>query len=236
VRHFDALAPTYAEAHGAAGHLLRYRLGVIRDLLDGARGGTLLEIGCGTAIHLLELTDGFDQVIGTDVSPAMVEAARHVAAATRPGIEISFRVDPAEELATIPDASVHAVLCVGSLEHMPDKQRVLHQVRRVLTPAGRFVGLTPNGGYCWYRHIAPILGRDVRHLSTDHFVSRAELAGLLHTAGLRTVAERYWSFVPRGDMPAGVGPALAGLDRVGRGLDWGYLRGGLAVAAVPTAT
>jgi 2-polyprenyl-6-hydroxyphenyl methylase/3-demethylubiquinone-9 3-methyltransferase len=236
VRHFDTLAPYYAEAHGRAGALLAYRLRVIRELLGGAAHGTLLEIGCGTAIHLLELTDGFERVIGTDVSPAMVEAARTLAATAMPGLDITLRVDPAEELATVADASVEVVLCVGSLEHMPDKPRVLRQVRRVLTPGGRLVLLTPNGGYTWYRHIAPLLGREVRHLSTDHFVTRAELDALVSAAGLTVVARQYWTFVPRGDMPAGLGGLLSGLDRPGRWTGWGYLRGGVAVAAEAPST
>jgi 2-polyprenyl-6-hydroxyphenyl methylase/3-demethylubiquinone-9 3-methyltransferase len=232
VRHFDALAPLYAEAHGAAGRLLAYRLGVIRPLLAEAGRGTLLEIGCGTAIHLLDLADGFERAIGTDVSPAMVEAARGLAAKAHPGLDISLRVDPAEELATVADASVDAVLCVGSLEHMPDKARVIGQVRRVLAPGGRFVCLTPNGGYGWYRHLAPVLRRDVRHLSTDRFVTRSELSTLLSAAELTPVAHRYWTFIPRGDMPATAGRALSTLDYLGRGTGWGYLRGGIAVAAV----
>ena len=225
VRHFDELAPTYEEAHGHGERLLAYRLGVIRRLLAGAPRGTLLEIGCGTAIHLFALADGFDRAIGTDASPAMIEAARRIAP------EADLRVDPAQELATVPDGSVDAVVCVGSLEHMPDKARVLAHVRRALVPGGRFVCLTPNGGYCWYRHIAPALGREVRHLSTDHFVTRTELESLVAGAGLRMLARRYWTFVPRGDLPAGLGPVLTALDRAGRRLGWGYLRGGVAIAA-----
>jgi SAM-dependent methyltransferase len=233
VRHFDALAPWYAEAHGPAERLLSYRLGVIRRLLAGAPRGTLLEIGCGTAVHLLALADAFDRAIGTDVSPAMVEAARGRVAASRPGAGISVRVDRAEELATVADASVDAVVCVGTLEHIPDKERVVRQVRRVLTPSGRFVCLTPNGGYCWYRHLAPILGRDVRHLSTDRFLTPAELDALLRAGGLAVVARRFWTFVPGGDLPAGTKPVLAALDRFARRTRWGYLRGGIAVAARP---
>jgi ubiquinone/menaquinone biosynthesis C-methylase UbiE len=232
VRHFDALAPRYAEAHGPADRLLAYRLGVIQRLLSGAKRGTLLEIGCGTGIHLLGLADGFDRAIGTDVSPAMVEMANRLAEAVNGGPDISFRVDPAEELATVADASVDVVICVGSLEHIPDKARVLSQVRRVLVPGGRFVCLTPNAGYCWYRHLAPALHRDVRHLSTDHFVTETELGSLLRSAGLDPVARQYWTFVPRGDMPAAVGAILNTLDWCARPTGQGYLRGGIAVAAV----
>jgi hypothetical protein len=119
---------------------------------------------------------------------------------------------------------------------MPDKLRVLRQVRRVLAPGGRLVCLTPNGGYAWYRHVAPVLRREVRHLSTDHFVTRAELDALVRAAGLSVVERRYWTFVPRGDMPAGVGPVLAGLDGLGQLTGGGYLRGGVAIAAVRQST
>jgi SAM-dependent methyltransferase len=236
IRFFDALAPAYMEAHGSADRLLSYRLRVIRRLLSGAPHGTLLEIGCGTAVHLLALADDFDRAVGTDLSPAMVEAARRLASATSAGANVSLRVDPADELATIADASVDAVVCVGALEHMPDKACVLGQVRRVLAPGGRFVCLTPNAGYCWYRHIAPALRRDVRHLSTDRFVTIAEMESLLSTAGLKMVAHRHWTFVPRGDMPAGIGSILTALDWCARPSGWGYARGGIAIAATPGAT
>jgi 2-polyprenyl-6-hydroxyphenyl methylase/3-demethylubiquinone-9 3-methyltransferase len=233
VRHFDALAATYAEAHGPAERLLSYRLDVILRLLERSPHGTLLEIGCGTATHLLALADGFDRAIGTDVSPAMVEAARRLADATRPGANISVRVDPAEELTTIADLSVDAVVCVGALEHMQDKESVLRQVRRVLTPTGRFVCLTPNGGYWWYRHLAPVLGLDVRHLSTDRFLTSTELELLLSGAGMKPMARRFWTFVPWGDLPAGIEPILSALDWCGRRVGLGYLRGGIAIAASP---
>jgi 2-polyprenyl-6-hydroxyphenyl methylase/3-demethylubiquinone-9 3-methyltransferase len=227
VAFFDALAPDYAEAHGSADRLLAYRLGVIRQLLTGVSRGTLLEIGCGTAVHANALAGEFTTVIGTDISPAMIDAARRLTA------KVSVRVDPAEELATVADRTVDVVLCVGALEHMPDQRRVLAQVRRVLRPGGRLVCLTPNGGYCWYRHLAPLLRRDVRHLSTDEFLTGARLDALLTAAGLQTVERRLWTFVPRGDVPAGVGPVLTALDRLGRRTGAGYLRGGIAIAARP---
>jgi SAM-dependent methyltransferase len=235
MRHFDALAPDYVEAHGSAHRLLAYRLGVIRQLLAGAPRGTLLEIGCGTAVHVLALADGFATVIGIDMSPAMVGAARKLARLTEHTASVSFRVDLAEDLATVADHSIDVALCVGALEHMPNKARVLGQVRRVLQPRGRFICLTPNGSYYWYVHLAPLLRRDVRHLSTDQFLTGAELEGLLSSAGLETVERRLWTFVPRGDLPAGVRSMLTALDWVGQRVGVSSLRGGIAVAAEPTA-
>jgi len=75
----------------------------------------------------------------------------------------------------------------------------------------------------------------VRHLSTDRFVTTAELDSLLRAAGLNAVTHRYWTFVPRGDVPAGVGPILTALDWCARPTGWGCPRGGIAVAATPSA-
>ncbi len=232
-RHFDGQAAAYAHAHGHAQRLLGYRLSIVEHLLGGARRGTLLEIGCGTAMHLIALAPTFERALGTDISPEMVRVARRAADASAVGGRIELRVDPAEELATVTDRCVDVVLCVGSLEHMLDKARVLAQVRRVLRCDGTFVCLTPNGGYCWYRTIAPQLGLDTRHLSTDRFVDADELDGLLRAAGLARRHSARWRFVPKGDMPPAWGHVLHGLDVLGRLTSAAALRGGIAVAAQP---
>lgn len=229
--HFDRLAPSYRDAHGPAARLLAYRLGIIRRLLAPARRGTLLEIGCGTALHLLPLAGEFARAVGTDLSPEMIRAARRAADASPSRDRIELRVDPAEELATVDDGSVDAALCVGALEHMPDPERVLRQVHRVLAPGGTFVCLTPNGGYAWYRHLAPRLGLDTRHLSTDRFLTAAELKALVAGAGLTLRRLEPWRFISKGDLPPAWGAVLTALDRVGALLKVGSLRGGLAIAA-----
>jgi hypothetical protein len=86
----------------------------------------------------------------------------------------------------------------------------------VLQPGGRLICLTPTAATCWYKHLAPLLRREVRHLSTDQFLTGAQLEAHLTGAGLETVERRLWTFVPRGDLPAGVGPILAALDWFGR--------------------
>lgn len=228
--HFDALASEYRDAHGPAERLLAERLDVIHRGLAGVRRGTLLEIGCGTGIHLLPLAAEFERAIGTDLSPAMIAAARQAARSSAAG-EVSLRVDPAEELSTVADGSIDAALCVGALEHMLDRPRVFAQVRRVLRPGGVFVCLTPNGGYLWYRHLAPRLGIETRHLSTDRFLDAAELRRLAEGAGLAVGRLEPWSFIPRGDLPPGWARALAVLDRLGAVAGLRALRGGLALTA-----
>jgi 2-polyprenyl-6-hydroxyphenyl methylase/3-demethylubiquinone-9 3-methyltransferase len=232
VRHFDRIAPDYEDTHGRARSLLRYRLSIIERLLGPEQpDGTLLEIGCGKAIHLIALAARFGRAVGADVSAQMLEGARRSAQASAWGDRIELRVDPAECLATVEDASVDAVLCVGALEHMLDKPGALAQVRRVVKVGGRFVCLTPNGDYCWYRALAPRLGLDTRHLSTDRFLTATELQALIRRAGIEPQRLERWRFIPKGDLPPIWGHALHGLDLVGQVAGGGALRGGLAVLA-----
>ena len=84
---------------------------------------------------------------------------------------------------------------------MLDRDQVVRQVSRVLKSGGVFVLLTPNGRYCWYTLLAPLLGCSTRHLSTDRFLDRREAINLLQFAGLRLTGWDFWTFIPKGDYP-----------------------------------
>jgi SAM-dependent methyltransferase len=208
---------------------------VIRRLVGDAPRQNLLEIGCGTGIHLLALAGEFEQAVGTDLSPEMVRVASERLVHSPWPNKVSVRVDPADELATVADRSVDVVLCIGALEHMLERAAVVRQVRRVLRPGGVFVCLTPNGGYWWYRFLAPLVRRDTRHLSTDRFLTLGDVRGFVEDAGLTVETVEHWTFVPRGDLPTGVGPLLGAADKIGERLGIGWLRGGIAVAALRPA-
>lgn len=228
---FDGIAFDYQDTHGPADVLLRYRISIIERLL-GESGGTLLEIGCGPGNHLFELSTRFDRLIGTDLSPCMIAVAEQKRLKHARRAAIRFVADPAEELDSVDAGQIDCVLCVGAFEHMLDKPRVLVQAHRVLKPGGIFVCLTPNADYVWYRYLGRLFGRDTRHLSTDQFLTLADIRELLAVSGL--VAEKidYWRFVPGGDMPRWLAAVLGLADWVGRGLNISGLRGGLYLKAV----
>jgi 2-polyprenyl-6-hydroxyphenyl methylase/3-demethylubiquinone-9 3-methyltransferase len=232
---FDGVAGTYRESHGQADRLLQYRVGILQALMPDGVGGLLVEIGCGPGDHLLALAERFERAIGLDLAPAMVERARQLRERHPSRSRIEFAVDPAEELGSLSEGSVAVLFCVGAFEHMPEKERVLRRIRRVLAPEGRFVCMTPNGGYVWYSHLARWLGCEFRHLSTDHFLSEAELRTLLTKAGFAIETTGNWSFVPRGDMPKLAAFLLDGLDTLGRVFRIPALRGGIYFKARPLA-
>jgi 2-polyprenyl-6-hydroxyphenyl methylase/3-demethylubiquinone-9 3-methyltransferase len=224
---FDRSASSYEEQHGPAERLLRYRMSLLRQSARFRSGDTVLEIGCGDGMHLFALADSFARGIGIDISEEMVSRAN----ARGSGDKLRFAASLGEELSTVDDASVDVAYCVGSLEHMLDQPAVARAAFRVLRQGGRFVGLTPNGGYIWYRRLAPLLGLPTQHLATDHFLTGDELATLLREAGFADIRIDSWTFIPRGDMPTWVAALLSVLDAVGRVFNAGRLRGGLRFEA-----
>lgn len=231
VRFFDALAPTYRDLHGDAQRALRTRIALIRRLLPERRS-LLVEIGCGNAMHLFALAPAFDASIGIDASPAMIAAAESIRERHECGARVRFAVERAERMSSVARDSADVVLCVGAFEHMTDQRAALAEVVRVLRPGGAFVCLTPNGAALWYARIAPWLGLDTRHLSTDRFVAPGEWPALLADAGLELLERGFWRFVPVADMPTAIARAMLALDRPGAALRIAALRGGCYVKAV----
>jgi 2-polyprenyl-6-hydroxyphenyl methylase/3-demethylubiquinone-9 3-methyltransferase len=228
---FDGYAHDLATAHGDSPRQFHYRLGRIKEALRLEDHHVLLDIGCGIGHYLLAMTKDIGRGIGVDFSEEMIALAKEATGDSPFRERLTYIVDRGEQLSTIEDASVDRVMCIGALEHMPGKEEVLAMGHRVLRPGGRIVLLTPNGDHIWYRSVAPALGLDTKHLSTDSFLRGREVERLLRIAGFRGVSIDYWTFIPNGDMHPVFSVALEILDRVGTLFQIGSLRGGLLVTA-----
>jgi SAM-dependent methyltransferase len=101
-------------------------------------GNRVVDIGSGAGFDSLiaaRMTGPTGQVIGVDMTPAMLEKARR--AVDEVGLKnIEFREGLAEAL-PVPDCWADVVISNGVLNLMPDKSIVLQEMARVLKPAGR---------------------------------------------------------------------------------------------------
>lgn len=151
-----------------------------------ALGERVIDCGSGSGIDSLvaaRLVGPNGDVIGVDMTPAMVEKAR--AAAVAAGIaNVEFREGYLESL-PIEDAWADVVISNGVLNLVPDKATALAEMRRVLRPGGRL-------------QIADIvLGRPVSEGSKQDVslwtgciaggLLRTELAALIEKAGFTGV-------------------------------------------------
>lgn len=224
---FDDLAAHNEERHGPAAPLLHHRLEVLHRHAQFSRTDVVLDIGCGDGTHLDALAPRIHRGIGVDLSPKMIDAARERAE----GPTVDFRVGDAEQLETIASSSIDKVICVGVLEHLLHPTRALRQMSRVLKPTGRFVVLTLNGAYWWYR-LADRLGVPSRHLTTDHRFEPYRAHEMLKMCGLQPNVG-FWRFIPTGDLPNAVALLCHVLDAVGKRTEARRLRGGLRLSGFP---
>jgi SAM-dependent methyltransferase len=141
---FQGRSEAFAEAvaEGTAGlQILSARkllpeLAGLKERLDA--GGALLEVGCGTARHLLQLTKAFPRArcIGVDIDPTGMKAAGE--AIEKAGV--ADRVDLIEGTVgdAVPEASVDAVVMIEVLHEIsPDiRQDVIDECYRALRADG----------------------------------------------------------------------------------------------------
>jgi ubiquinone/menaquinone biosynthesis C-methylase UbiE len=113
-----------------------------RDLVERARpigpSDRILDLGCGTGVVarvVRERLGAATNVVGLDASAPMIEKARSIAP------EIDFREGNAMAL-PFAAGSFDLVLCQEMLQFVPDRLAALREVRRVLTPGGRFITST----------------------------------------------------------------------------------------------
>jgi len=108
--------------------------------LDLKTGETVVDLGSGAGIDALIAARKVGPegcVIGVDMTPEMLAAARKNAAAADID-QVDFREGRLENL-PIDDASVDAVTSNCVINLVPDKSRVFHEIARILRPGGRLV-------------------------------------------------------------------------------------------------
>lgn len=130
---WEPVAPFYEESIRRRGSLHESVLkhGIL-SLLSSVDRGRALEIGCGTGYFSRILAEAGFQVVGVDLSPAMIATARRLSPK-----EIEFVVDSGEELSRV-SGKFQVAISVMAVENMEDPVRVFQRVYERLDPYAPF--------------------------------------------------------------------------------------------------
>lgn len=122
-----------ADKNGLWYVLLSRFKGILGDRLNGAR---VCDIACGEGYLSRFLARfGPQEVIGIDISAALIDAATQ----RRDRSNLSYRVDDAQYLRTVADASVDIAVSQMAIMDIPDHRAFFRSVHRILKAGGVFV-------------------------------------------------------------------------------------------------
>lgn len=158
------------------------RLGALRP------GERVADLGCGSGVFTDLLQRHGCIATGLDLSPKLIEIARHKFPA------VTF-VEGDVEALPFAEASFDAVLLSGLVHHLPDPSRCAAEVFRVLRPGGRFVAFDPNrmNPFMWaYRDRASPFYSPLGVTENERPVLAREVADAFRHSGL-TVGTEYLS-------------------------------------------
>jgi SAM-dependent methyltransferase len=183
---------THQAASFAASPALRSEasLGRLLELVPAGAGERWLEAACGPGLIARALAPRVGEVVGVDVTPAMVELARAEAAGIA---NVSFAAGDVTRL-DLPDASFDGAVTRFSLHHVPRPGRVVDELARVVRPGGAVVvadHLTAEDGEvaAWHQELERL--RDPSHWAC---LPAVRVRALGERAGLELEREEQWPY------------------------------------------
>jgi 2-polyprenyl-6-hydroxyphenyl methylase/3-demethylubiquinone-9 3-methyltransferase len=188
VRKFDQLASRWWDPNGPMQPLHRMnpaRIGWIQGLLPAPT--RILDVGCGAGLAAEALARHGHDVLGIDAAPETIDVAR--AHAEGQGLSLAYRSCLAEDLAA-EGMRFPVITALEVIEHVPDPAGFVTVLAGLLEPGGVLILSTLNRtrrswivgklGAEYVLRMLPVGTHDWKA-----FITPAELAGMLRSAGLR---------------------------------------------------
>ena len=178
--------------------------------LGGFRPGmSLLDVGCATGDYTFLLARAGFGMTGVDLSAQSVETAR--AKAARLGLDVPFVQADAERLGGVADNSFDGAVSFSALRYVPNLDRALTAIHRVLKPGAAASLDFPNRLCPWFRLLKNRFGVET-HFHDHHYTS-GDIRRRFIRAGFSDVTVRPILFTYYGT-PAPLLPAFQLVDRI----------------------
>ncbi len=110
----------------------------VTRILDAPPNATILDVGCGVGAHSTRLARRGFSVLGVDFSRAALKKARAFLLAHGVSEKVQLKQESVLSL-SFADGSFDRILCWGVLMHIPDCERAMSELDRVLSKGGVIV-------------------------------------------------------------------------------------------------
>ena len=162
-------------------------------LLEISADDRVIDLGCGTGRHVLELSKTPANIIGADISRDDIRAGRYLLEIMRRRGEVNARVhwlQTAGERLPFKDGAFDRVICTETLEHVDDDAVLARELVRVLKPGGILAVSVPDE---FSEKVFWKLSTNYRTHVGGHvrIYRRGDVVRLLRGAGLEPYAVRY---------------------------------------------
>ncbi len=139
----------------------------IEKELDFDKSLKILDVGCGTGRHSIELAGRGYNITGIDLSESMLQKAAEKANANR--LKIDFMIHDARNLPFIREFDAAIMLCEGAFPLMETDEmnfEILKSVSRSLKDKCKFIFTTLNGLFPLFHSVEKFLGDESKNDNT----------------------------------------------------------------------
>jgi SAM-dependent methyltransferase len=162
-------------------------------LLDIGPDDRVIDLGCGTGRHVLELCKSPGTILGADLSRHDLRVGRYLIEMMRRDGDVKARVhwlQTAGERLPFIDGAFDRVICTETLEHVDDDSVLARELVRVLKPGGILAVSVPDE---YSEKIFWKLSKNYRTHAGGHvrIYERPRIVALMRQAGLEPFAVRY---------------------------------------------
>lgn len=156
------------------------RLRAVKEFLSG-RTENILDVGCGSS----KILQSLPSAVGLDICLEKLRFMQRTNALLVTG--------DAHHLPFL-DGTFETVICSQMIEHVPDTERILRELRRVLKTGGYLILGTPDYATWQWRVVEPIYHRVLPDAYAGEHVThftRESVVAALRTAGFEIMREQY---------------------------------------------
>src|SRR4030042_2102142 len=135
----------------------------IEEEIGDNKAVKILDIGCGTGRHAIELTRRGYKVIGIDLSESQLKRAKEKA--SQQNLEIDFQKHDARRLPFSHEFDLVIMLCEGSFPLMEQDEmnfQILKNAAKALKPGGRLIFTTLNGLFPLFHSVKEFLASEAK--------------------------------------------------------------------------